>query len=58
MAVTHDMAHSFGSVDAVPVKTDERGESQRARHGTDRRHGHQDGSTCPWPLAAAVDAKS
>jgi hypothetical protein len=39
MAVTHDMAHSFGVVDAVPGKTDEGGESHHARRGTDRRHG-------------------
>jgi hypothetical protein len=37
--LTHDLAHSFGVVDAVPGKTDEGGESHRARHGTDRRHG-------------------
>jgi hypothetical protein len=30
------MAHSFGVVDAVPVKTDEGGESHRTRHGTGR----------------------
>jgi hypothetical protein len=39
MAATHDMAHSFGVVDAVPVKTDEGGDSHRTRHGTGRRHG-------------------
>jgi hypothetical protein len=27
----------FGVVDAVPVKTDEGGESHRTRHGTGRR---------------------
>jgi hypothetical protein len=31
MAVTHDIAHSFDVVDALPVKTDEGGESHRAR---------------------------
>ena len=30
------MARSFDVVDAVPVKTDEGGESHRARHGTDK----------------------
>ena len=30
MAVAHDMAHSFNVVDALPVKTDEGGESHRA----------------------------
>ena len=29
-AVTHDMAHSFDVVDALPVKTDEESESHRA----------------------------
>jgi hypothetical protein len=37
MAVTHDMAHSFDV--ALPVKTDEGGESHRARHGTGKSHG-------------------
>jgi hypothetical protein len=36
MAVTYEMAHSF---DVVPVKTDERGESHRTRHGTDKHRG-------------------
>ena len=33
MAVTHDLAHSSDVADAVPVKTDEGGESHRTRHG-------------------------
>lgn len=55
MAVMHDMARSFGIADAVPVKTDEGGESHRADTApTGATVWHQEGSTCPWPLVDIV----
>jgi hypothetical protein len=39
MAVTHDIAHSFDVVDALPVKTDEGANLIAPWHGTDKRHG-------------------
>ena len=56
MAVTHDTAHSFDVVDALPVKTDEGGGSHRApaRHRQASRCGIKKEVRAPWPLADVV----
>lgn len=53
---TSHRGDSFDVVDAVPVKTDEGGESHRARHGTDKRHGvaPRRKYVPPWPLVDVV----
>jgi hypothetical protein len=56
MAVTHDMAHSFDVVDALPVKTDEGANLIEPQHGTDKRHGvaSRRKYAPPWPLVDVV----
>lgn len=56
MAVTHDIVHSFNVVDAVPVKTDEGGESHRVRHWHRQapRCGIKKEAGAPWPLDDVV----
>jgi hypothetical protein len=57
MAVTHDMAHSFDIVGALPVKTDEGANliAPRARHRQASRCGIKKEVRGPlWPLADVV----